>query len=403
MTLGERISALRKERGMSQETLGELVGVSRQAVSKWESDRAVPDVNNCIAMSRCLEVSLNGLLGLEETEEPELTEDQLRLVERLTEQYAAAQKRLRRRWRWPAILLCCALAVGTAWLWEWLDGMNHTIDHLSGELAGLRGEIISGVGDRVEESLAAESSLVSEYVIGVAAADVLAETVTFDVSVTLKEGDDGTAVSFAADGPAGLEITPAERQAGLRYTARVTCPMADEPAIHLLVERDGVSRSQRFAAESYRSDYALRLSGDVRWAALAQSGLADGAIEPVQVFAFHDAGPGLPEPLALTALELCIFRNDTILRQIPLDLGEGHTGSLGDWSFSAEEDIPVGALPEAREGDTLTFALLGRDNYGREASALVSRYRVLPGGALEALAHERLELDDGTYGTEVWE
>ena len=38
MTLGERIASLRKEKGMSQEGLGELVGVSRQAVSKWESD-----------------------------------------------------------------------------------------------------------------------------------------------------------------------------------------------------------------------------------------------------------------------------------------------------------------------------------------------------------------------------
>lgn len=44
MTLGTRIAALRRERGLSQEALGELVGVSRQAVSKWESDSALPDV-----------------------------------------------------------------------------------------------------------------------------------------------------------------------------------------------------------------------------------------------------------------------------------------------------------------------------------------------------------------------
>ena len=38
MTLGQRIAALRKEKGLSQEGLGELVGVSRQAVSKWEAE-----------------------------------------------------------------------------------------------------------------------------------------------------------------------------------------------------------------------------------------------------------------------------------------------------------------------------------------------------------------------------
>ena len=45
MTLGERIASLRKEKGLSQEALGELVGVTRQAVSKWEADKTLPDVN----------------------------------------------------------------------------------------------------------------------------------------------------------------------------------------------------------------------------------------------------------------------------------------------------------------------------------------------------------------------
>ena len=39
MTLGERIASLRKEKGLSQEALGELVGVTRQAVSKWDPTR----------------------------------------------------------------------------------------------------------------------------------------------------------------------------------------------------------------------------------------------------------------------------------------------------------------------------------------------------------------------------
>lgn len=58
MTLGTRIAALRRERGLSQEALGELVGVSRQAVSKWESDSALPDVNNCVALSRAFGITL---------------------------------------------------------------------------------------------------------------------------------------------------------------------------------------------------------------------------------------------------------------------------------------------------------------------------------------------------------
>ena len=44
MTLGERIAAGRRAAGISQEALGERLGVSRQAISKWEGDAAVPEL-----------------------------------------------------------------------------------------------------------------------------------------------------------------------------------------------------------------------------------------------------------------------------------------------------------------------------------------------------------------------
>ena len=50
-TLGRRIQEARKAAGLSQESLGERLGVSRQAVSKWEADAAVPELENLIAMS----------------------------------------------------------------------------------------------------------------------------------------------------------------------------------------------------------------------------------------------------------------------------------------------------------------------------------------------------------------
>mgnify|MGYP002529984455 CR=1 FL=1 len=43
-TLGRRIQEARKAAGLSQESLGERLGVSRQAVSKWEADAAVPEL-----------------------------------------------------------------------------------------------------------------------------------------------------------------------------------------------------------------------------------------------------------------------------------------------------------------------------------------------------------------------
>ena len=66
MTLGQRISLYRKKLNISQEELGARLGVSRQAVSKWETDLSAPDLNNLIGLARELGVSV-----AERTETPE--------------------------------------------------------------------------------------------------------------------------------------------------------------------------------------------------------------------------------------------------------------------------------------------------------------------------------------------
>ena len=58
MTLGERIASHRRALGISQEELGARLGVSRQAVSKWETSAAVPDMENLLALSREFGVSV---------------------------------------------------------------------------------------------------------------------------------------------------------------------------------------------------------------------------------------------------------------------------------------------------------------------------------------------------------
>ena len=54
MSLGERIIELRKEQDMSQGQLADLIGVSRQAVSKWENDTASPDTMKLIRLADVL-------------------------------------------------------------------------------------------------------------------------------------------------------------------------------------------------------------------------------------------------------------------------------------------------------------------------------------------------------------
>ena len=74
MTLGERIAQHRKALGISQEELGARLGVSRQAVSKWETNAAVPDMENLLALAREFGVPVAELTGTPERVEPSAAE-----------------------------------------------------------------------------------------------------------------------------------------------------------------------------------------------------------------------------------------------------------------------------------------------------------------------------------------
>ena len=106
MTLGQRIQEHRLRLGLSQAGLGEKLGVSRQAVSRWEADGAVPDTDKLIALSKLFGLTLNELLQVENPPEqmPAPVEE-------------PAEKRPRVRWKpllLAAVCFLAGLAVGRA-------------------------------------------------------------------------------------------------------------------------------------------------------------------------------------------------------------------------------------------------------------------------------------------------
>ena len=61
MKFSEKLMNLRKSKGMSQEDLAIKINVTRQTVSKWESDQTTPDMNKLIELSKLFEISLDEL------------------------------------------------------------------------------------------------------------------------------------------------------------------------------------------------------------------------------------------------------------------------------------------------------------------------------------------------------
>lgn len=65
MTFAEKLKSIRKQAGFSQEKLAEKLGVSRQAVTKWETDKGIPDIENLMAISTLFDISIDELLSNE--------------------------------------------------------------------------------------------------------------------------------------------------------------------------------------------------------------------------------------------------------------------------------------------------------------------------------------------------
>ena len=133
MTLGQRIQELRKQSNLSQEALGEKLGVSRQAVSRWEMDGAVPEVDKLIAMGRLFGVDLNDLLQVDQPGSAGEGEAQAPAPEE------KAPLRPARRRRLPALAIL-ALALG-------LVALTLSLGQTMGKL----GDRLTALESRVEE------------------------------------------------------------------------------------------------------------------------------------------------------------------------------------------------------------------------------------------------------------
>ena len=76
-TMGQIIKHLRKEHGFTQEELAERIGVTYQAVSKWENNCGMPDISLIVPLASVFDVSTDVLFGIDRTTE---TEESLKIV-----------------------------------------------------------------------------------------------------------------------------------------------------------------------------------------------------------------------------------------------------------------------------------------------------------------------------------
>ena len=150
MTLGQNIQNARKAKGMSQETLAEKIGVSRQALGKWEKDTALPGLDNLQALAAELGTGVDALLGAqaESPAAPAVTLDALR---NLLAARDAEEKRRRRLWggaAGAAFLVLAGLLAGTALQYErQIDALNQNYAAIQASYAAQQADLSAQISE----------------------------------------------------------------------------------------------------------------------------------------------------------------------------------------------------------------------------------------------------------------
>ena len=283
MTMGQRIGEQRKKLGISQEALGEKLDVSRQAVSKWESDGAVPDVDKLITMSKLFGVSVGWLLGVEEENAPEkpeeLTEKQLRMIEEIVKRYQPEQtvvtqtivKKEGRGFKVLAVLgiaVAVILAATALNKIQKLPDYNHQLNNISNNYYNVQGQLATLSGQL--EELAKGERLLTEYTCTAQGLpDLSGAEITFRATPRQwQEGDTGFFVVRLFE----QDVAQAECSfSGSSCTATIEMSPADGYSFCFIqVHADG-SREQQILEDvdyycvNVREGLQINCQGDVSW------------------------------------------------------------------------------------------------------------------------------------------
>ena len=416
-TLGRRIQEARKAAGLSQESLGERLGVSRQAVSKWEADAAVPELENLIAMSRIFGVTIGALLGVEpeaaedrsEGDAPEapgegaedaapageLTDRELAAVEAIVRKYLEAVRRPRwsRRKKIAVSAGICGAALAAALaLGSGFSALGSRLNQVQGQVYGIESSVGSQIGalaGQIRDILNEDSNLFAVSQAQVTDYDLTAETVTLQVSAQAKSWQDNTTALFTALLSDGRQFSAEASGKNGTFTAQNwTLPMDQEILLSASLTTDGVT-----AADQLETLYDC-LPGNFRldvWGGFSQTDWSN------QWTDFQgDSWPQTSKKLTLgglslsinsyggdshsgpapTEVELCFFRDQETVPESSIPVPEAlelwaEAGfvEMYDWTdytFTCE------LLPE----ETLTAAVRITDDHGQTTWTILCAYRL---------------------------
>ena len=381
MTLGERIAQKRKELGLSQESLGERLGVSRQAIYKWEADAALPEIEKLVALSRLFEVPVGWLLGVEEAEDApkddagELNETQIKMVEEIVSRYLAAQPQPKKPRKGLRILAAVVILAVGIHLFNRLDGLDNQYNNLQNGLNNLNWNVnnqIDGIAGRVEEILKSQNDLTADYGTELLEVDPKANTATFRLRAVPKTFADGLdAVFLVSSGTGPVEVAAQLSEGGV-FSAEAEAALSDEISLSVVfIDPNGTRQTQLL--DTYTGLFYDSLPAvDVSCHHLFGEEVIDGTVNvgkdkygnlryvDLRADETKVAGAGIIEA---ARVDVGVFVNKTIVGWAEeCEQPDSYSGDWGDRRFFRLPDVAV----TLQEGDQLCIAAVVTDSYGRQ-------------------------------------
>ncbi len=279
MELYEKLYELRRASGMSQEELAEKLGVSRQAVSKWESGATQPELSKLIELSKLYSVSVDELLSLEHAkpeqdaaESPIQSNAEKAPAEKLSfRDFCIQHKKIIGGAAVAAMALAALIAVGVHY--------NNRINSLSMQVNDLRSQLynvqnnlsnqIAGISNNVSDILARESSLISQYSYEVKSVNLKKQECTLAFSLLPKTISENTIVNIGVIDHGNSSPLDSYRpgysadltQDGFGYLhGSVTVPLSDELGVNVNFMTNGETQSQELdTISNLKSQYQPQL------------------------------------------------------------------------------------------------------------------------------------------------
>lgn len=373
MELASRIQELRKKAGLSQEALAEMLGISRQALGKWESGASMPTLENLAQLAKIFHLSIDELITGQSTRNEEEHNPALsaQSIDTLLQRIEQAQPK-----RTPALLIAAVGIIGAALicfavffairvhsLGQQYDALTERIDVLASrptDTAALYQQILS----RLESEFTLTEPDQFYFDWELLGCDLQKQTMTLSLRATPREFLPDDTLSFLLSPTSGASDTLPEAIVAAasisegQFGAQVEIPLCAQLDVYIQSNAaDGSTKQEQaaqlydlstqfvpvFQADTYKFGYTTWNKSSVSF-----SGSPAVSLTPA-------SSPAAPKP---AEIECCLFYNDEIIFTKLLDLKEDFPGSdtsQEDWADAPVAFGTVTYYPDIQEIESKRF------------------------------------------------